>query len=407
MSHERTIVLNEHSIKRHSKRLLEEMKPYKPEMTLGEAQNMFARCLGLNTWHEVKKILDAGTLPLLGNPQDTIIQLAITHNEIYCYSDEPVFYKDKNDSIVYSDLVLLEKEVIDFLNVMLGKDAFSNMACYGELNFTYHTQGETFLINANMASKNGKRQICLKITKLSKKSLPLSSLVMNNSIIPYMKKTEGLTIITGKIGTGKTTLLNTVLNDIGQNRNKLILTYENPIEYHYDDVVNVSQSEVPKHFKCYPDAIRSALRRHPTHILIGELKDVDTFNDLSIAAATGHAVYTSDYSASITKALLRYREMSKDMVTFKGFLDSMNILVHQKIVKSDINGKIIFLQNFLAFNPSVVQGVLRAIDAPDVHTSVQAMIEANNGSTRQQIKQLLKEKVISPALAKKLLTSEE
>jgi twitching motility protein PilT len=103
--------------------------------------------------------------------------------------------------------------------------------------------------------------------------------------------TSGLILVTGTAGTGKSTTLAALVNEINHGRHINIITLEDPIEFvHTDDQAQVVQREIGHHVPTFADGLRSALREDPDVILVGELRDLDSMSLAIEAAETGHLV---------------------------------------------------------------------------------------------------------------------
>lgn len=117
---------------------------------------------------------------------------------------------------------------------------------------------------------------------------------------------QGLVLVTGATGTGKTTTLSSMIHNINQRRKQNIITLEDPIEFvHKSDQSLVVQREVGVHVPSFADGLRAALREDPDIILVGELRDLETVTLALIAAETGHLVLGTLHTTSATKTLDR------------------------------------------------------------------------------------------------------
>ena len=104
----------------------------------------------------------------------------------------------------------------------------------------------------------------------------------------------GLNIIYGKAGSGKSTTLACIINEINRTRNAHVITLEDPIEYlHRHDKSVVSQREIGTDTESYVTGLRAALRQAPDVILLGEMRDYETIRTAMTAAETGHLVIST------------------------------------------------------------------------------------------------------------------
>ena len=119
---------------------------------------------------------------------------------------------------------------------------------------------------------------------------------------------NGLILVTGPVGAGKTTTLNSLINELNRTREDHIITVEDPIEFlHVSRGCNVTQRQVGQHTETFGGALRSALREDPDVIVIGELRDLPTIEMAISASETGHLVigtmHTSDATTTLNRIL--------------------------------------------------------------------------------------------------------
>jgi twitching motility protein PilT len=121
-----------------------------------------------------------------------------------------------------------------------------------------------------------------------------------------LSKPRGLLLVTGPTGSGKSTTLAALIDSINQNRAEHILTIEDPIEFlHQDKKCVISQRELGKDTKSFPNALRAALREDPDVILVGEMRDLETIHLALTAAETGHLVFATVHTSSAPQTIDR------------------------------------------------------------------------------------------------------
>jgi len=122
----------------------------------------------------------------------------------------------------------------------------------------------------------------------------------------FLLHNQGLVLITGATGTGKSTTLATMIDWLNHNRRLNIITLEDPIEYvHKSDKSLVVQRNVGTHVDTFANGLRAALREDPDVILVGELRDPETISMAMTAAETGHLVLGTLHTTSAVKTLDR------------------------------------------------------------------------------------------------------
>ena len=121
---------------------------------------------------------------------------------------------------------------------------------------------------------------------------------------------QGLVLITGETGSGKSTTLAAVLNQINKNECKHILTLEDPIEYVYTPIrCVINQREMGKDTRSFAAGLRAAQREDPDVILVGEMRDLETIETALTAAETGHLVFGTVHTNSAADSIDRIVDM--------------------------------------------------------------------------------------------------
>jgi len=149
---------------------------------------------------------------------------------------------------------------------------------------------------------------------------------------------HGLVLITGSTGTGKSTTLAAIIDDLNTTRQSNIITLEDPVEFiHHSKRSQVIQREVGTHVRNFSDGLRSALREDPDIILVGEMRDPETIGMAMLAAETGHLVLGTLHTTSAVKSIDRMLDAlpAEQRVQGKAFLSqSLRAVVTQTLVRT-------------------------------------------------------------------------
>ena len=132
------------------------------------------------------------------------------------------------------------------------------------------------------------------------------SLNLPKVIKTFAEFKQGMVLVTGATGTGKSTTLASLIHYINNTRKENIITLEDPIEFiHPSRKSQVIQREVGTHLGSFSDGLRAALRQDPDILLVGEMRDSETISMAMLAAETGHLVFGTLHTTSATKSLDR------------------------------------------------------------------------------------------------------
>ena len=138
------------------------------------------------------------------------------------------------------------------------------------------------------------------------KIITLENLGMPPLLRQLCDREKGLILVTGPTGSGKSTTLAAMIDDINNDFEGHILTVEDPIEFvHQSKKCLVNQRELGPHTHSFANALRAALREDPDIILVGELRDLDTIQLALTAAETGHPVFATLHTSSAPKTVDR------------------------------------------------------------------------------------------------------
>ena len=156
---------------------------------------------------------------------------------------------------------------------------------------------------------------------------------------------KGLVLVTGPTGSGKSTTLAAIINQINESRPSNIITIEDPVEFiHKDKKSIVSQREVGKQTESFSNALKAALREDPDVILVGELRDLETIGMALTAAETGHLVFgtlhTSGAPNTVNRIIDVFPPEQQGQIRAQ-LAESLNMVVTQKLFKKkDGSGRV-------------------------------------------------------------------
>jgi twitching motility protein PilT len=173
---------------------------------------------------------------------------------------------------------------------------------------------------------------------------------------------NGLILATGSVGTGKSTTLAAMVEQINMERRDHIITLEDPIEYIITSKnCHVSQREVFTHTESFATALRAALREDPDVIMVGEMRDLETISLAITASETGHLVlatlHTSNASRTLDRLLDVFPHDQQEQIRVMVAESLRGVICHQLIPKKDGTGRVLALE--ILTNTPAVANVIR------------------------------------------------
>lgn len=194
----------------------------------------------------------------------------------------------------------------------------------------------------------------------------IDTMNVEQEILDNIAPKNGLVLITGATGSGKSTLLAStirMLMEMPEGHHKII-TYEAPIEYVYDDVsrptTSIAQSAIGENLPSFSAGIRNGLRRKPTIMMVGEMRDRETIAEGLIASMTGHLVYSTLHSNSASSVVSRMVNVFAPEEKYSRAIEivsNVKLIVSQMLLPST-DGKRVAIREYLVFNDDIVDKLI-------------------------------------------------
>jgi twitching motility protein PilT len=185
---------------------------------------------------------------------------------------------------------------------------------------------------------------------------------------------DGLILVTGPTGQGKTTTLNYMINAINEERRAKIITIEDPVEFEHDNIRSiVIQQEVLTDVHSFKSALREVLRQDPDVIVIGEMRDLETIETALIAAETGHLViatlHTPDSVQTVQRIYSVFPSTQQNSITVQ-LANSLQAIISQKLLpRASGDGRVLACEICIATH--AVQTHIRDQDVHMLYSDMQ------------------------------------
>ena len=209
---------------------------------------------------------------------------------------------------------------------------------------------------------------------------------------------KGLVLVTGPTGSGKSTTLAAIVNEINKTRTANILTVEDPVEFvHHDNKSIISHREVGKQTQSFANALKAALREDPDVILVGEMRDLETVSLALTAAETGHLVFgtlhTSGAPNTIHRIIDAFPPGQQDQIRAQ-IATSLKMVITQRLMKrADGTGRVAAFEILVSNN--AVQNLIRENKIFQLPSTMQTGVSDGMVQMEKSIEELLTSGVIN------------
>jgi len=248
------------------------------------------------------------------------------------------------DGILHSigDEPISNEEIYQLLKTMLSVEQLEMLEKQGEFDFSYSVPGTgRYRVNAYRQ----RNTYCLAMRMVNFEIPTLAQLNIPDSLLRLTSLKNGLVLVTGPTGSGKSTTLASLIEEINKTRQCHIITLEDPIEYLFSDKKSVvGQREIGTDSQSFNKALRAALRQDPDVILVGEMRDLETIEIALTAAETGHLVFSTLHTIGSAKTIDRiidaFPEHSKSQIRMQVASVLQGVISQQLLPTKELKGRV-------------------------------------------------------------------
>lgn len=303
---------------------------------------------------EVKKVLSL-------NSVETAIKLAISYkaSDIHVKTNRETRIRIKKE-LKKTDVRVTEQELYDFCRKYMPGDESIIQSFIDKKIFSVDSTVVCFKRRLRLHLYRSNSNICIAFRLLSESIPNLDSLNLPHSLSKFTTQKSGLVLICGATGSGKTTTIASIVNEINKTRKDFILTIEDPVEYVYEEYeATIEQREVGHDVTSFERATVDALREDPDVIVVGEMRDLETIKNAITLAETGHLVFGTLHTKSVVESIDRMVDIfpPEQQPQIRVQLSSiLNGIVHQTMLNS---GEGIVVLCEVLMMDSVLSGMLK------------------------------------------------
>ncbi|HBB64390.1 type IV pili twitching motility protein PilT [candidate division WS6 bacterium RIFOXYC1_FULL_33_9] len=329
---------------------------------------------------------------------DELLRYAIEHeaSDLHISVGYPPIVRIDGELKEISDSIITAKDAEDFVLPLLSDEKKELLQVNKEIDFAYFYNKDLtgrFRINAFYTMKNLAAAFRLIPTRIR----TIDELLLPQLYHQFSQLKQGLILVTGPTGHGKSTTLAAILEEVNTTRFSHIITIEDPIEYVFEGKkALIEQREMNDDTHSWSIALRSALRQDPDVILVGEMRDYETIASAITLAETGHLVFATLHTNNAAQTVDRIIDVFPNNQQAQIRLQLSNILeaiVAQRLIPLDKGGRRAVSEIMVA-SPAI-RNMIREAKTHQIDNVIRTSSDIGMVSLEKSLVGLIREGVIS------------
>lgn len=294
-------------------------------------------------------------------------------------------------------------QTLELTKQLLDQEQYGAFLARGDFDCSYGIEGVSrFRVNVYRQRGNAAMTIRLIPAKIP----PLEKLGLPPSALEFVKKPQGLLLVTGPTGSGKSTTLAALIDYINSTRSEHIITLEDPIEFvHANKRCIVNQREVGVDTASFGVGLRAALRQDPDVILVGEMRDLETIQTAITAAETGHLVFgtlhTADAPQTIDRIIDVFPPEAQQQIRVQLAAVLIGVIAQRLLPRADGSGRVSAME-ILVSNPAIAN-LIRSEKVHQIRSVMQTGRAQGMQTMETALRDLVQQRVITMDTAKEAL----
>ncbi len=303
----------------------------------------------------------------------------------------------------YDLSVVTNKEMVKAIRHILNKKQIDRFNRKKDLDFSY--QFENYRFRSNLSFEKGNIKMTARIIN---ETMPtMESLDMPRQVYNLLNLNQGLILITGPTGSGKSTSLAAMIDHVNSTRGCNIVTFEDPIEFVFQPKKSIiSQRQLGTDMPDFASGLRHVLRQDPNVIMVGEMRDLETISTAITLAETGHLVLATLHTCNASQTIDRIIDIfpPHQQNQIKSQLSLILSAVISQVLVPGINGGRVAVREIL-LNNSAISNLIRDQKISQIRSVIETHSSEGMLSFERSIKDLTNRGLISMDVAQGLLTN--
>ena len=320
-------------------------------------------------------------------------------SDFHLRSGSPMAYRQTGEIVKVADTPVTAQDLKDLIAMNCNEKEVLKFEKTHELDSAVMLSGLRFRANF-YKTINGPaavlRRVESKIPDMDQFNLP-------QALYDIVDMHKGLVLVTGPTGSGKSTTLAAIVNEINKTRTANIITVEDPVEFIHKDVQSiVSHREIGKQTESFASALKAALREDPDVIMVGEMRDLETVGLALTAAETGHLVFgtlhTSGAPETINRIIDVFPPEQQSQIRAQ-ISTSLKMVVTQRLLKTkDGQGRVGAFEVMKCTPP--IQNLIREAKIHQIPSIMQTAVRDGMITMEKSLEELVKAGKIDPGAAR-------
>jgi twitching motility protein PilT len=318
-------------------------------------------------------------------------------SDLHLVANSSPYLRINGELIKIANKILNPQELRESIYDILNPEVIKKFEKKKDLDFSYNFFGSRFRINIHYQKGD---------LGLTARLIPLviptpEELGFDKSFYKMSRMRDGLILVTGPTGSGKSTTLASMVDIINQERKAHIITIEDPIEYIFKEKESlIEQRELGQDTDSFARALKYVLRQDPNVIMVGEMRDLETISAALTAAETGHLVISTLHTGSAVETIGRIVDVFPDYRQPQILIQlasNLRVVISQQLLPK-IDGGLVAAREIIV-NTQAVSNLIRTSKVSQIYSAIQTGQKEGMITMNKDIDRLVAAGLVDKAIA--------
>lgn len=324
-------------------------------------------------------------------------------SDIHITVNSPAMFRIHGNLKPVDNQLLTPPQTLEMAKELLTHEQYESFLERGDLDCAYGIP-DVSRYRVNVFKQKG--NVSMTVRLIPSKVPAMEALGLPAIAEEFAKKPQGLLLVTGPTGSGKSTTLAAIIDYINRTRGDHIITLEDPIEFiHPHKSCIVNQREIGVDTESFTSGLRAALRQDPDVILVGEMRDLETISIAITAAETGHLVFgtlhTADAPQTIDRIIDVFPHEGQQQVRVQLANVLLGVMAQRLLPIADGNGRVAAIE-VMVNNPAIAN-LIRSEKVHQIRSAMQTGKSQGMQTMDTALRDLLQKRLITMESAKEAM----